>query len=145
MSWYQLTEKPTDWCPFKDGMQKHKQLSCWAFLSVPASHHYSHSTEQPHKGHGQIMNRSQYFLFFPFLKNWIVYVFTFQMLSLFWLPLYHPSLPRFCEDALLPNHPLPPQHPVIPLHWGKEPSQDQELLSCCHTISIPSQGQGEFT
>lgn len=37
-------------------------------------------------------------------------------------------LPSFYEGAPTPTHPLQPQCPGIPLHWGNEPSQDQGLF-----------------
>lgn len=40
-----------------------------------------------------------------------------------------PPLPSPCfYDDPTPTHPLPPQHPGIPLFWGNEPSQDQGLF-----------------
>jgi len=43
-------------------------------------------------------------------------------------PFPHPALPCFYEDAPTPIHPLPPQNPGIPWHWGNQPSQYQGLL-----------------
>jgi len=60
--------------------------------------------------------------------SWIFYIFRFQILFSF---LFHPSpqpLLYLYKDALLPIHPLQPQHPGIPLHWGNKPSQDQGPL-----------------
>jgi len=66
--------------------------------------------------------------FFRLYFSWIFYVFTFQMLCHL-PPLPHPlPSPCFCEDAPTPTHPLPPQCPGIPLHWGNESSQDQGLF-----------------
>jgi hypothetical protein len=69
-----------------------------------------------------------------FLKFcWILYLFTFQMLSPF--PVSHWSpyslllpLPCFYDGVPPPTHPLLPTHPGIPLLWGTEPLQDQGLL-----------------
>lgn len=48
---------------FEDIMcTKQKQLNYCAFLSIQASHYYGHCTEQPHKEHGQVLNRTMSFL-----------------------------------------------------------------------------------
>ena len=62
---------------------------------------------------------------FRFLKNWIFYLFTFQMLSPFLIPpTQKPPIPSpssyFYEGVPPPTHPLPPPCPCIPLHWGIE-------------------------
>jgi hypothetical protein len=64
-----------------------------------------------------------------FFKQWIFYLFTFQMLSPFPVsplqtPISSPS-PCFYESVTPRTHPLLPHHPSIPLHWGIKPSQDQ--------------------
>lgn len=67
-------------------------------------------------------------LFFLFYR--IFYVFTFQMLS----PFPVPSSPVPPPPDSMRILPLPPTHShlttlaFIPLYWGNEPSQDQELL-----------------
>jgi len=43
-------------------------------------------------------------------------------------PLFHTSSSCFYEDAPTPIHSLQSQCPGFPLHWGKEPSQDQGLF-----------------
>ena len=57
-----------------------------------------------------------------FFKNWIFYLFTFQVLSPFLVsPLQPPIpylLPWFYEGAPSPTHPLLPYPPSIPLHWS---------------------------
>ena len=98
------------------------------------------------------LNNSQYsdpssqFLFVPFSVSvitilqclvyriiffyWILYLFTFQMLSPFSIPprhlLAHPSFLLLWGCA--PTHLSPLPCPCIPLHWGFEPSQDQGPL-----------------
>jgi hypothetical protein len=44
------------------------------------------------------------------------------------IPFSLPLLLWGCSPTHPPTHPLLPPHPGIPLHWGIEPSQDQEPL-----------------
>ena len=61
---------------------------------------------------------------------WLLYLFTFQMLSHFLVSLHNPppfhlSPPCFCEGAFPPTHPLLPQGPSRLLCGGIEPPQGQ--------------------
>ena len=40
----------------------------------------------------------------------------------------YPIPPPLASMRMFPTHPLPPHGPQIPLHWGTEPSQDQQPL-----------------
>jgi hypothetical protein len=57
----------------------------------------------------------------------------FKCYPLSWFPLQKPPIPSslpFYEGIRLPTHPLQLPHPgnPPPLHWGIEPSQDQETF-----------------
>jgi len=53
---------------------------------------------------------------FSCLKNWICYIFTFQMLSPFLVPPLLSLLPLLLWGCSPSHIPLPPHHPGIPLH-----------------------------
>jgi len=61
---------------------------------------------------------------------WLLYLFRFQMLSPF--PVSSPQIPYpihpYPASIGMLSHPLLPNHPRIPVHWGSEPSQDQGPL-----------------
>jgi hypothetical protein len=72
------------------------------------------------------------FFVFYFLSLDIFFYLQFKCYPQSWFPLQKPlSLPHFpglYECALPLNDPLPPSVPSILLHWGIEPTQDQESL-----------------
>ena len=82
-------------------------------------------------------------IFSIFLFNFFSFLFFFFLLDIFLIyisnvfpfpgfpfrkPLIHPSSPCLYKGALLSTHPLLPSRPGIPLHWGIEHPQTQEML-----------------
>jgi hypothetical protein len=81
-----------------------------------------------------------FFVCFCFRLNYFYWIFSlsiFQMLFSFLVssletPYSIPSPPTSMRVfAHPPSHPLPPPLPVIPLHWGIKPSQDQGSSQSC--------------
>ena len=50
------------------------------------------------------------------------------MVSLSPIPPQKLPIPSSCFYGGINTHPFPPPYPVIPLHWGIEPSRDQGPL-----------------